>query len=451
MGIKVLKFGGTSVATAFAMQKVYKIVTSNDPEDKKIVVLSACAGITDKLVKLSEECLSKSPVSYKEIFDDIEKHHLKLIIDLFLDSEKSAACIKSINFILQSLNQLIEGVRILGEITPKIRAQILSFGELLSTNIFYHFCLYRGLNPYFLDSREVIYTDNYYLNAKPDLAKISLHKDRLLNILEKHNIVITQGFIGSWKKETTVLGRGGSDLSAALFGYCIDADEIQIWTDVDGVMTTDPRLVPNAKTVETITVEEISELSFFGAKVLHPDTIKPALAKNIPVRVLNTFSDNSQGTLIKDKLDKDPREAKVNSIFLIENCYYLAKKIDYTSKDAFHYYQFFKTNFEKIFDFSFNQNRVHSLAIAPKVANLEVQLSDENIEFGKVDVIAFFSPDFFQIDDETKLKLDKIANIFKDDLFNKFYYYFSKNTILLFVEEGKGKSLLSEIHSYLFD
>jgi aspartate kinase len=298
MPIKVLKFGGTSVGSHLAMEQAYHIVQQNANGNKLIVVLSACSGVTDTLLKISEMCLDSNRTKTNQLVEELENRHIQLIVDLFRDGYKTAQCIKTVNFIFESLKKLIEGVRILGEITPKIVAEILSYGEILSTNIFYQYLLQKELSCYLLDAREVIYTDNVYLNAKPDLAKISLNGTKITNIFKNYKLIITQGFIGNWSKETTTLGRGGSDLSAALFGYSIDADEVQIWTDVDGIHTADPKIIPNVQVVRKMIFEEVGELSFFGAKVLHPETIKPAISKNIPVRILNTFNSKFEGTLI---------------------------------------------------------------------------------------------------------------------------------------------------------
>jgi aspartate kinase len=448
MAIKVLKFGGTSVADSTAMRKVFDIISSNR-EDKQIVVLSACAGITDKLLKLSETALSQDN-EYLQILEEIENHHLKLIVELFRDSEKSASCIKSVNFLLQSLKKLIEGVKILEEITPKVKAEILSYGELLSTNIFYQYALSRGLNSFLLDSREIIETDNYHLNAKPNFEKIQQNGEKLKKLLQNYPIVITQGFIGNWKKETTILGRGGSDLSASLFGYSVNADEILIWTDVDGIMTTDPRLVPNAKVIEKITVDEVAELSFFGAKVLHPDTIKPALAKNIPVKVLNTFNPNGIGTTIYQN-NGNTFEPKVSSMLLIEDCFYLRRQVTKDSRDFSYYLNLLKSNFEKLFKFSFNDNTILAIVKSPKGSDSFNLLEQEEFLNQKVDAIALFGLNIPNIDKEEKSKLDFITDRISELLESKLFFVVSDYSAILLLQPNKGKEVIEFVHSILFD
>lgn len=449
MGTKVLKFGGTSVANAGSFHSVFNIVHSYHNE-KLIVVLSACAGITDKLMQLSEVALSNGK-NYLQILDEIENHHLKVTIEIFKDSELSASCLKSINFILQSLRQLIDGVRILDEITPKVKAEILSYGELLSSNIFYHYALSRGLNAYLLDAREIITTDNYHLNAQPDFAKIEQNGEKIKKLIKDYNLIVTQGFIGNWKKETTLLGRGGSDLSASLFGYSVDADEVQIWTDVDGIMTTDPRVVPSAKVIEKITVAEVAELSFFGAKVLHPETIKPAMMKNIPVKVLNTFNPGAKGTTIVQNLGKNSSESKVKSILLIENCYLITKGITKDSKNFWFYYDLLKENFEKIFTFSFNSNNIIAIAKGENLKRKEEHLEREGFDLRKTDAIAFFGLNLPNMEQNEKEKLDYITETFIDFLASKFYFLVSNHSAILLLQPSRGQEAIQLIHSVLFD
>lgn len=449
MSIIVQKFGGTSVGSSFAIRKVFEIVSSTP--GKRIVVLSASAGITDKLVRISETCLSKETNGYKELFEEIEKHHLKLIIELFENSDESASCIREVNFILQSLLRLIHGVRILDELTDKVKAEILSYGEILSSSIFHHFSLFRGLNTFLLDARQIIETDNYHLEAKPNLNKIEQNGAKIRKIFENYDVIVTQGFIGNWQKETTVLGRGGSDFSASLFGFSVDADEIQIWTDVDGIMTTDPKVVPNAKVIETISFEEVTELSFFGAKVLHPETIKPAMIKRIPVKVLNTFFPEGKGTTILPEIVNNNHHSRIRSLHLIEDCFLLRRKLDLNSKDIGYYLEFVQDNFGKLFNFSHNRNNFTSIVKGGKCSNISSLLSDEAIEFDKFDLIAFFGPNLSNLDSFSLQKLFEILFSFNDILGNSFLQFVSIHSAILLVKEGKGKEVVGKIHSMLFD
>ncbi len=448
MSIIVQKFGGTSVANSYAFRKVYDIVKSTS--GKRIVVLSASHGITDKLFNIIEVCLSKEGKQYEKVFEEIESHHLKLVNELFQDAEKSVHCFKSIYYILQSLWQLINGAIILEELTEKVKAEILSYGEILSSNIFYHYSLLQGENSFLLDAREIIITDNYHLKAKPNLNRIKQNGEKILKIFKTYDVVVTQGFIGNWRKETTILGRGGSDYSASLFGYSVNADEIQIWTDVDGIMTADPRVVENAKVIETISVEEVAELSFFGAKVIHPETIKPAVSKNIPLKVLNTFAQNGKGTTILQKIE-DKDNSSINSLHLIEDCFFLKRKIDIYSKDIAYYLNKIEENFETIIHIGFNQNNINSVAKGCKTKNIENILTEELIEFDVLDAIALFGSNLSKANITTISKLNKIVASFSDKLANSFYLFVSNHSVVLLVKQGKGKELITKIHSILFD
>ncbi|MFN3306695.1 MAG: aspartate kinase [Candidatus Kapaibacteriota bacterium] len=450
MGIKVLKFGGTSVANSYAMQKTFDIVTANN-KDKTIVVLSACSGITDKLILLSETCLQKDSNEYQKILTEIETHHLKLIFELFWEPEKATSCIKSINFILQSLRQLLEGVRILDELTAKVKAEILSYGEILSTNVFYHYLLFRGVLCFLLDAREIIETDNFHTNAKPNLPKIEQNREKIFKIFRNYNFIITQGFIGSWKKETTLLGRGGSDFSASLFAYSVDADEVQIWTDVDGIMSADPRLVPSAKPIKTITMDEVAELSFFGAKVLHPETVKPAVIKNIPVKVLNTFNIDSHGTTIVANDSLNVSTPTINSMILLEDCYFLKKSLDLNSKNIVYYISLLNDNFDKLLKISFNQNYLYAIATGEKNPSIGESSATEVFSVDRVDVLAFFGNNLSKTDSRMIEMLMKILTKYEHKLFNNFYFTVSDKSILLLAEQGEGKFLLHEFHSTLFE
>lgn len=449
MAIKVLKFGGTSVGNSYAVQKVFDIVNS-DNIDKKIVVLSACSGITDKLITLSELCLQKNTNELENLLNDIEKHHLKLIFELFWDPDKATTCIKSINFILQSLRQLIEGVRILDELTPKIKAEILSYGEVLSTNIFYHYLLFRGVLCFLLDAREIIETDNYHTNAKPNLHKIEQNREKIFKIFQNYNLIVTQGFIGSWKKETTLLGRGGSDFSASLFAYSVDAEELQIWTDVDGIMTADPRLVPEAKAIENVSIDVVAELSFFGAKVLHPETLRPAVIKNIPVKVLNTFNPFSSGTTIINENSSNNDNSTINSLLLLEDCYLLKKALDLKSRDVNFYISLLNNNFDKVLKISFNQNYLYAIAKGEKYPVLDEFFFNESFLVDRVDVLAFFGNNLSKINTQLRERLSVVLSKYEDKFVHLIYFIVSEKSILLLPKLGEGKFLLQKFHSILF-
>jgi aspartate kinase len=215
-------------------------------------------------------------------------------------------CKERILSIITQLRELAEGIYYLNECTPKVYDSVISCGELMSTTIVSYALSVRGFENKWLDSRDLLKTNNEFNSATVDFSKTIKQLENLIqNEFINNNIFITQGFIGSdTEGRTTTLGRGGSDYSAAIYGNCfhnsgVDVSEIQIWTDVNGVMTADPRILKNALSIDEMSFEEVLELSFYGAKVLHPDTIKPAIDLNIPVVVLNTFNPEFKGTVIK--------------------------------------------------------------------------------------------------------------------------------------------------------
>jgi aspartate kinase len=209
--------------------------------------------------------------------------------------------LKDIDASLQELEILFKGISYLGELTKRSLDAVSGMGELLSSKILAAYAQSKGLKAQWVDARDFMITDENFGKANPTWSKlIPLAKQKLNPILESGTLVITQGFIGATEYgASTTLGRGGSDFSASIMGVALDASEIQIWTDVDGMMTADPRVVKDAIVLNEVSFQEASELAYFGAKVLHPLTIAPAVDKNIPVRILNTMRPEAPGTIIK--------------------------------------------------------------------------------------------------------------------------------------------------------
>ena len=294
----VLKFGGTSVRDADAMRRVVKITKENGGQTP-VVVTSACAGVTNDLVACGNFCVERNEAEAITIIDKLTERHLGILDDLCHDGSPHR-CDRQLGLLLDELRQLVRGVILLGETTPRAIDMILSFGERLSSTILTTAFREAGINTGLADSRQVISTDGTHGSALPIISAIEPKGSEVIQPLQKsHDVVIAQGFIGSTLEGvTTTIGRGGSDHSAALFGVALGAKEIQIWTDVDGVMTADPRLVPEAKAVPEMTFTEARELAWFGAKIIHPDTILPALAKHIPVVIRNSHSPSAPGTRI---------------------------------------------------------------------------------------------------------------------------------------------------------
>jgi aspartate kinase len=238
-------------------------------------------------------------------------------------SETLASCEAFIEDTRAQLKRMIEGISLLGELTPRSMDHFASQGELLSSKILAPAMAAAGIPSVWFDARDVVATDDRYTSATPQLPTIqSLAKTLLDPLVERNQIVVTQGFIGRSKTgSSTTLGRGGSDYTAALLGAVMNAKDIEIWTDVDGVLTADPKMVHGAKRVKEMTFQEAAELAYFGAKVLHPATIVPAVEKNIPVHVFNTHNPHSSGTLItaKDRSESRHPSCMIKSIAYKKN------------------------------------------------------------------------------------------------------------------------------------
>ena len=295
-----MKFGGTSVANYDAITRMISIVRGR-LDEKPVVVVSALSKVTDLLYKISDEAAQRNRAGAMELLGQLRKRHLDLADELMPDSPEECRDAKEkINGICDSLVSFVDAVCAVGELSPRSKAIIISNGEYLSSNVICCAMNASGIRTNYIDARRMIVTDDDYLKGEPDMEAIS---DKVpgvvLGAYEYADAVITQGFVSATASgEPTVLGRGGSDYSASLIGMAIDATRIEIWTDVDGVRTADPRRVDNTKCLDRISFEEAAEMAHFGAKVLHPLTIEPAVRKNIPIYVLNSMNPEGQGTAI---------------------------------------------------------------------------------------------------------------------------------------------------------
>lgn len=295
-----MKFGGTSVANYDAITRMISIVRGR-LDEKPVVVVSALSKVTDLLYKISDEAALRNRAGAMELLGQLRKRHLDLADELMPDSPEECRDAKEkINGICDSLVSFVDAVCAVGELSPRSKAIIISNGEYLSSNVICCAMNASGIRTNYIDARRMIVTDDDYLKGEPDMEAIS---DKVpgvvLGAYEYADAVITQGFVSATASgEPTVLGRGGSDYSASLIGMAIDATRIEIWTDVDGVRTADPRRVDNTKCLDRISFEEAAEMAHFGAKVLHPLTIEPAVKKNIPIYVLNSMNPEGQGTAI---------------------------------------------------------------------------------------------------------------------------------------------------------
>jgi aspartate kinase len=283
----VMKFGGTSVESAEAIERVTGIVKSQ-LNRKPVVVVSAMGKTTNRLLKIADLAVSgQREEALRELFALRDFHLSQADMERTIDEH------------FQALSELVKGLAALGELTPRSIDAISSFGERLSSLIVTNYFKHHGLSAVHLDSRKVIVTDRRHTQAAPDLKESYARLSAAIPPLLEDHVVVMGGFISATPEGvTTTLGRGGSDFTASIVGAGIGAEEIQIWTDVDGMLTADPNVVPNAHRVKMISFTEAAELAYFGAKVLHPSTVVPAIDRNIPVLILNSRRPQVDGTRI---------------------------------------------------------------------------------------------------------------------------------------------------------
>jgi aspartate kinase len=292
----VMKFGGTSVQNAEMMDATLSIA-ADQIERAPVLVSSAMAKVTDQLQEIARIVGTGKEAEAEAVLQPVEERHLACARE-FLTGKNLAACESALRATCGELRAIVKALSMLKEWSKRSNDAILSFGERLSTIILVHRAAERGIEAELLDSRELVKTDETFTSATPieDLT------NRLISSrVRPHpgSLAIMQGFIGSTTGgATTTLGRGGSDYSATIVGAALRAEEVQIWTDVTGIMTSDPRIVKSARTIGEISYREAAELAYFGAKVIHPSTIQPAVNLGIPVLVKNTFRPGDAGTRI---------------------------------------------------------------------------------------------------------------------------------------------------------
>ncbi len=300
--MKVLKFGGTSVGTVESINQVIQIIEQNITQGEQIaVVFSAMGGVTNRLIAIGN-LASSAEMDYTEHIVSLEERHFNAIRKL-IDVKNQSNVIAKIKGLFNEMDDLLRGVMLIGELSVRTHDLLISFGERLSTTIITETLKNRGIEANYLDSRRVIKTDENFGFATVDYE---LTNELIQQYFaENPGLHCITGFTGSSKKGvTTTLGRGGSDYTASIFGAALAAEVIEIWTDVNGMMTADPRKVHHAFTIPEISYAEAMELSHFGAKVIYPPSLIPAFAKEIPIKVLNTFNTTHPGTTIQKNAQK---------------------------------------------------------------------------------------------------------------------------------------------------
>jgi len=299
----VMKFGGTSVEDAKAINRLAEIIKGRR-DRKPVVVVSAMAKVTDALVALSHAAANGALPEALKHLRQLRQRHLTVLGDL-VNGKREAEGRAEIQQQFENLQDVLRGIASLGELSPRTTDNVLSYGEVLSSRIVATALAARGLNAVHVDSRKVIVTDNNFTRAVPQEETTDRLREFVRPLVNADKVPVMGGFIASTPDGiTTTLGRGGSDFSAAIVGAALGAKRIEIWTDVSGMMTTDPRMCPDAQRIEAISFDEASELAYFGAKVLHPATLIPAVEKNIPVYVLNSREPSNPGTCIRSRAPK---------------------------------------------------------------------------------------------------------------------------------------------------
>jgi aspartate kinase len=301
MSLVVMKFGGTSVEDPAAINRTASIVSDRLAAGKQtVVVVSAMAKVTDLLLRAAASAAQGDRTGALAISSRLRARHRDTACALIKTPCDSSALCNHLEEEFDSLDEILRGLAAILELTPRISDLIVSYGERLSSRIIAAAFLERGIKAAHVDARNVIVTDSQFQKAAPIDSLIEKRaEEHLRPLLNDGKVVIMGGFIASNEEGiTTTLGRGGSDFTGALVGGALTADAIEIWTDVDGIMTSDPRVCPDALRVKVISFEEAAELAYFGAKVLHPATILPAVKKSIPVFVLNSRNPANEGTRI---------------------------------------------------------------------------------------------------------------------------------------------------------
>lgn len=320
MALITMKFGGTSVGGPEAISNIIQIIRDAHTQGHQlIVVVSAMSGVTDSLIQSAQQAAAVNKWAYISTGNKIRDRHEEAINLLTQPGTNRDEAIADIRALITQHAELCQAVSVLGEATPRIMDSIIAFGERMSARMVAAILREHGLQSRAYDAGHFLVTDEQYGSANP------LWDETLARVTSKLNPVLAQGvtpvitgFIGQTREgQFTTLGRGGSDYSGAIFAWATDSSELIVWTDVDGVMTTDPRLDKRARVLPYVSYQEVGELAFYGAKVLHPKTVQPIIGKGIPLRVRNTFNPSFEGTLIG--ANSQPTNTIIKAVTSVKN------------------------------------------------------------------------------------------------------------------------------------
>src|SRR6202162_5347719 len=294
----VMKFGGTSVEDARAIERVAAIVKGRLPH-RPVVVVSAMAKVTDTLLTMAKAAGSGERKTALKLCRSLQERHYNTASEL-LGTALFTEFHSELGGDFEALDELLRGISAVGDLTPRTTDHVAAFGEILSSKIVAAAFADQGLKSEVVDAREVMVTDSNYMQAVPQEEETNARlQTKVKPLLDAGKVPVMGGFVGAnHAGVTTTIGRGGADFSAAIVGAGLSVERIEIWTDVDGILTTDPRICPEARRIKVISFDEAAELAYFGAKVLHPATVLPAIQKNIAVYVLNSQNPTCEGTKI---------------------------------------------------------------------------------------------------------------------------------------------------------
>ena len=317
----VMKFGGTSVATGENIRHVADLVAKNAKKDKVAVVVSALAGVTNSLIEVADQA-KKSDEKHIEAFTkELLNKHLEAISTSIKSKQIQKEVTQITEKTLVELGKVLTGICYVGEVTPKSKDYVVSFGERLSAPIVWGAIKDEGLETQWFTGKEAgIVTDSNFGEADP-LMNYTTHliRERLAPLMEKGVIPVVTGFIAANQDGiVTTVGRGGSDYTATILGAALEVNEVWIWTDVDGIMTTDPKIIPAAKMLPQLSYQEAAEMAIFGAKAMHPRALEPVIKENIPVRIRSVFHPENSGTLITKEPDANATEV-VKAVAMIKD------------------------------------------------------------------------------------------------------------------------------------
>lgn len=452
----LMKFGGTSVENAKAILNLISIVKSKKEQGfSPILVVSAMGKMTDRLLFCANLAKENQLEKAKEIVrDEIRILHFNTVGVLLKGAENEEEIRRRLDLLLEELKDLLTGISLYGELTQRFMDTFLSYGERLSTLIISEALKFHKVAATLCDSRKVLVTDSHFSKAVPDLHKTKNKLEEIVKpIYEADSVPVLQGFVGSDENGiTTTLGRGGSDFSAAIFGSLLNVAKIEIWTDVSGVLTTDPRICPEAKAVKAISFKEASELAYFGAKVLHPSTIRPAIERRIPVYILNSKKPQEEGTKITKNDSENSEEPKA-----------IAFKEDLVNLQVIPFEMMVRhAEFLSLVTGVFARNKVNVDAVAISESGVGI-VFEKTAEFDRVKqelrllgeikvsenvgLVGIVGKKFWLKKDSLELILHNLMN-FK-------IYVFSQGTfgiVLSFVVESKDlKKVIKNLHKLLFE